>query len=585
MNPPANRVGQVSLVECPCKDYQSIERIVESLDSTDQIHNILEWLAGSLESNNNNNKAGGNDYRLSCQAVSNVRCRNRASTSLSILKAIRESCSHFLATGNSTPAQTTQAKPISYEETFPALGARTTQQQQQQQPSTIAVRRKHKKQQNNQTKKQHQGRGQPKRRVQLVGVNPSSHTKGNIAMLPSEPLTERQDTPIGKCEEPSSLLVPRQIQNETSSRASTPASETRTDSKPVAQSTEPPVDLPVTRIRNLSRVFSSLVLNQLVSSTPAELQFIVQLLSLPPTAATPQKTEPHLLGELFATPHHCHCFASEAFSRLKSVLAALDPKLVGRLIGSPPFLKHLAELSEELKTSLEKREEEMLRWETREGSSFVVGASVTQPLFTQQFDPERDSRHKFKSKEEAASFKNREESRDAFLYQLRFFQGVRGNTLNSAKLQESMQSIGKAAANIVENVRRSNMHWFVEFFCDVLVQIGLVPMEETDQDLLRLTDPNKLQVGWGNTQKCCAARLSSDQVSCVLETSQALLCACASDQTRSKQRKSSPTGTGGCVSNERSTAILPQGPPRILLHIRSRRCQLSLCNTPEKSAV
>ena len=40
-----------------------------------------------------------------------------------------------------------------------------------------------------------------------------------------------------------------------------------------------------------------------------------------------------------------------------------------------------------------------------------------------------------------------------------------------------------------------NIAWFSEFFTDLLLQIGLVPMQETDADILRnVSDKDKLQV-------------------------------------------------------------------------------------------
>ena len=38
------------------------------------------------------------------------------------------------------------------------------------------------------------------------------------------------------------------------------------------------------------------------------------------------------------------------------------------------------------------------------------------------------------------------------------------------------------------------MPWFAQFLCDLLLQVGLAPVEETDEDLLNIADKDKLQV-------------------------------------------------------------------------------------------
>jgi hypothetical protein len=41
----------------------------------------------------------------------------------------------------------------------------------------------------------------------------------------------------------------------------------------------------------------------------------------------------------------------------------------------------------------------------------------------------------------------------------------------------------------------SNIPWFVDFFTELLLQIGLVPMQEVDDDILKsVADKNRLQV-------------------------------------------------------------------------------------------
>jgi hypothetical protein len=47
----------------------------------------------------------------------------------------------------------------------------------------------------------------------------------------------------------------------------------------------------------------------------------------------------------------------------------------------------------------------------------------------------------------------------------------------------------------VQGLAVGNIGWFVNFFCDLLLQIGLVPIGETDGDVLKqVADQKRLQV-------------------------------------------------------------------------------------------
>ena len=111
------------------------------------------------------------------------------------------------------------------------------------------------------------------------------------------------------------------------------------------------------------------------------------------------------------------------------------------------------------------------------------------------FEAHRDSRHNYKTQAEVAVYKNREESRDVFLYELRSFMNVKGKVLRSDEMEKAQNRIGQASRNIMNNLLNVNMVWFAQFFCDLLLQVGLSPVEETDKELLSIADKEKLQVG------------------------------------------------------------------------------------------
>ena len=103
---------------------------------------------------------------------------------------------------------------------------------------------------------------------------------------------------------------------------------------------------------------------------------------------------------------------------------------------------------------------------------------------------------------------------DTFLFQLRAFQQMRGTVLNPTQVQRSLDGIQQALRQMMSNLLSSNIPWFAELFTDLLLQIGLVPMQELDADILKnVTDKDRLQVGIKlshNTKKWTISKLVSN---------------------------------------------------------------------------
>ena len=73
---------------------------------------------------------------------------------------------------------------------------------------------------------------------------------------------------------------------------------------------------------------------------------------------------------------------------------------------------------------------------------------------------------------------------------------MRVTVLNTNKVDSALQSIRFECTKMMQSLLPSNVPWFTEFFCELLLQIGIVPMQETDQDILKnIRDKDKLQVG------------------------------------------------------------------------------------------
>jgi hypothetical protein len=76
--------------------------------------------------------------------------------------------------------------------------------------------------------------------------------------------------------------------------------------------------------------------------------------------------------------------------------------------------------------------------------------------------------HNYKSRDESILYKNREESRDAFLYQLRYFQNVRGRVLDTSELESSLLRIRRSATNVIQGVQVQNMHCVSTTLCQFI---------------------------------------------------------------------------------------------------------------------
>jgi hypothetical protein len=245
--------------------------------------------------------------------------------------------------------------------------------------------------------------------------------------------------------------------------------------------------------RNLARIYSALIRCHLVPSSALELHLMVRLLTAKDDTAmsTDLDKKGAVFRTLFASASHCRSFAVDVLTQVTYILRNLHLDIIAGFTTCPPFVELLPNVTNELRAIVERRRETSLLSEV---DAVSIAGSTQIPLLTLPFDHDRDSRHNYRSREEMTIYKNREESRDAFLYQLRAFQNVRGKVLDAVQAERSIDRIRAACKNVIHGLLKTNMFWFAQMFCDLLVQIGLVPMEETDKELLNITDNDKLQV-------------------------------------------------------------------------------------------
>ena len=71
---------------------------------------------------------------------------------------------------------------------------------------------------------------------------------------------------------------------------------------------------------------------------------------------------------------------------------------------------------------------------------------------------------------------------------------VKSTLLNPGEIERAQEMVRRESKNIMNGLFAVNMIWFAQFFCDLLLQVGLTPVEETDKELLSIADKEKLQV-------------------------------------------------------------------------------------------
>ena len=254
-------------------------------------------------------------------------------------------------------------------------------------------------------------------------------------------------------------------------------------------------------------IYSTLILNQLVPSVPLELHLLVRLLSLNEKAKGHLSPEDSLDDEgdggvffrdVFCSAKSCRDFAAQVLRKIENpILSSLGEVILRKLIVLPSFKKNLPEIVGNLKRITEDRGGILDKADALEGAvaaMSISGASNT-PFLTVPFDEDRDSRHNYRSRDRTMLFNNREESRDKFMFQLRAFQEIRGTVLDPSQANVYISDIEIACREMIQGLLPGNFDWFSGLFTDLLLQIGLVAVEETDKDVLKqVADKDRLMV-------------------------------------------------------------------------------------------
>lgn len=523
--------SMIQAATCPCHIFRSLESIESALRFDEDsranksksngenltehplsTRNLVNWLSSGWSSTASS----------SCRSDggSGGGCSQRGKTSLTILNAIREACRPFLEDNDrktlkvtiaavpphndrprTTNKQPSSASEPSYDEAFPALSSSSAASNA---PAAPLNARKAKRRIRPATVGSIAAPGSsaaatlPKGNLvnapaltepSLEGVEAawSSHTK-NVYHMSTSSHKEQLTTPT-KTKEPGLNTASPKQKNRSPQRKS----------KIVAQECLENV-AKVHEVQNLMLLYCTLIESFLVPSTAQELQLLLQLLtvgSMKSAATTPGPEDDVKVyfSSILSSPARCQHFAARSLERLKPIIIGLygSTVVLPELFQCPPVRLYCPELT----TALE------LAWQQHRTShpDMDWAAATNHPslttnraaFYTLPFNAARDSRHHYKTLDEQALYKNREEARDGFLTQLRTFLGLRGNVTAREQTDHQMGRFKQASSQVIANLSDANLGWFAEFFCEMLLQIGLVPLEETDADLLKMANQDKLQ--------------------------------------------------------------------------------------------
>lgn len=507
------------LLPCPCLTLTSLSSIQASLASSEkkEFARVLQWIASSpTAASVDGDPNQGASLSSSCSNGSTIEhCQEqRVHVSFLILNAIREAVRPFLVAApnrssvvpdevvvpdddfptlqQSTMAATGKAAAVSHKETnarnkegatntttlMKATTTKdtTTKAKRRIRPSVVA----------NSQNAWDKGN--------LVNIECCEDKMPNYASVASSALPHPRTTvsPLAGSSWGGATITPKKSispQNATTTaEIITPIHTTRTQNlQSTTASPEPPQSIASCQeLQGWIELYRALVCNCLVPSSTREIHLLLRMLSASSNAdgrsALDQEQQP-ALSNVISSAERCVHFAVGVLVRLSNVLRGLSPVLAAPLVKFPLFRFHLPDLAQEL--SLLAHEQSMYQ---------TISLSVDQTaLWTLPFRHDRDSRHHYKSRDGQAIYKNREDCRDSFYYQLRSFFQVKVSMVDATHLNRVMHQIRQSSRTIIHDLMESNVTWFVEFFCEMLLNIGHLPIQETDTELLYLVEKDKLK--------------------------------------------------------------------------------------------
>lgn len=479
-------------VECPCKRFQSPTGLFEALKATpesdgsksNELSELLDWISSGLHHHKDidDEAAATSDTSSTRQTFectpTHGRCRNRVDCAIVVLNSVRQACRPFLDQLATSPDK---KSPLDTKRSMEKvnLGSQVEFPSLRQPIEKKSVQQK--------TKKE-------RKRIRPVIVAASSTTPWNLGTRSQGNLVN-----ISSTEEPTSAdFMNLRSKKEMRSASAWQDSSFGPDTSDKHEDVPSPESIDVWHqneseevlkkdvvLNNLAELYSLLMDSCLVPSSFDEVHLLIALLSCKETTAKPGLFKNQTpFSESIRSIGRCRFFATKVLQTQSSLLVQMVP-FVPKLVDCITLKDAIPDLSVELNEALD-------CYETQRSAGFTRLSSQQSALLTLPFQSARDSRHNFKTAKQQRAYKNREDTRDAFLYQLRTFLDIRGKILDANQSQKAIERIKQSANGIASDVQASNLPWFAEFFTEMLIQLGNVPIQETDTEVLKIADKERL---------------------------------------------------------------------------------------------
>jgi len=239
----------------------------------------------------------------------------------------------------------------------------------------------------------------------------------------------------------------------------------------------------ITHVKKLAKIYATLLLHKSAPSTATELILLLKLLTMPDNfypKPNEHKDDDDIIHTTLNSPKACNLFAA-------TVLSAISPLLT--FLFNDTLKTIITNCSKSLNQQTPALLKELAQKITTNNSSILISKNINEDIksttfYSRAFNSETDSRNDFKSQTHAKLYANREEARDVFLNQLRNFQDLK-SMIDDSNLHQYNDNLKRNIMSLLVNLNSGNVVWFVEFFCDMLLQIGAVSsFKETDEEVL-----------------------------------------------------------------------------------------------------
>eukprot|EP00571_Detonula_confervacea_P000080 CAMPEP_0172324684 /NCGR_PEP_ID=MMETSP1058-20130122/51971_1 /TAXON_ID=83371 /ORGANISM="Detonula confervacea, Strain CCMP 353" /LENGTH=1077 /DNA_ID=CAMNT_0013041025 /DNA_START=44 /DNA_END=3273 /DNA_ORIENTATION=+ len=544
-------------LDCPCHQFQSDDAVTSAVESDARTESLIGWLSGALGENVDDKNLAAqtnlcpNRLQASIFFLNAIRdaCRPYLESSAPPPSAISSSPS----TKDANKLQPNFSNIGTYKDSFPSLssmsfaapptmlvgrkkskGLKKNNSSHSSTPSaaapvTMLVGRKKSKGLNNShaTKNSTNSLNKPrvgvdamknssvhnnsargenaapiaKKKVKPVTISLSASSfppsgpkslklEGNISSLPSQDTSEMtvEIPPTNEIEKKATAVESPKLANGCSTGNTTASNDAV--QKVENESTN---IINVQKLKRMVLIYSTILRAHLAPFFLLELHLLVRLISLSDKSQTfktadVSTTQP--FSGMFQFEHSCQDFAAQTLTALEAVIVNMGHETIKLFVALPALRRQCPGLCTTLQNIIYAGNSALIF----EADQKALGSNTNTPHLTLPFDHARDSRHNYRSVDLNRLFKEREELRDSFLYQLRAFQDVRGRLVEHEQAEKHIDSIRYESRGMLKNLSSGNTLWFVNFFCDLLIQIGLVPISETDSEVLKqIGDKKRLQ--------------------------------------------------------------------------------------------